>query len=102
MSAKTVNDIVQKWENGIKQKDIAKELGVSEAYISQVLAPFKNPTNINDLIFSNIPEEVQIAWDQIAHSIESAWGKLKKDGKRKWPSKYGHFLIVKHWIEKQN
>ena len=33
--------IIEKWKNGSKQKDIATEEDVSEAYVSQVLAPEK-------------------------------------------------------------
>lgn len=37
----SIAEIVEKWKAGAKQVDIAKEFDVSEAYISQVLAPFK-------------------------------------------------------------
>lgn len=85
--------IIAEYENGKKQREIARELGVSDAYISQVLAEYKKKHN------DEVPEEVKIAWNQVSKSIESAWGKVKKDGTRKWPSKYAHFLIVKKWIE---
>ena len=86
-------EIIKRWENGEKQTKIAEDLKVSDAYVSQVLSTYKNKQK------NGIPEEVKIAWSQIEKSIESAWGKFKKDGSRKWPSKYAHFLIVKKWIE---
>lgn len=46
-----------------------------------------------------IPENVKIAWNQISKSIEGVWGKVQKDGNRKWDSKYAHYLIVKQWID---
>ena len=47
-----------------------------------------------------VPENIKISWDQISKSIESAWGKIQKDGSRKWESKYAHYLIFKEWFEK--
>ena len=38
--------IVEKWKNGEKQVDIAKDLGVGESYISHVLAPLKSKKSI--------------------------------------------------------
>jgi orotate phosphoribosyltransferase-like protein len=104
MSAKT-DKIVELWDNGkgLKQKEIAEKLEVSEPYVSQILAPYKAVSNFNSnpIYLSSIPEEVLIAWDQVSESIESAWGKKRPDGTRKWGSKYAHFLIVKNWIDKQ-
>jgi len=39
--------IVEKWKNGAKQVDIAKELDVTEAYVSQILAPEKKRKNLS-------------------------------------------------------
>ncbi|KKN12411.1 hypothetical protein LCGC14_1016660 [marine sediment metagenome] len=47
-----------------------------------------------------VPESVKISWKQISKSIESAWGKIQKDGTRKWDSKYDHYIIFKNWFEK--
>lgn len=33
--------IIEKWKSGVRQVNIAKDLDVSEAFVSQVLAPFK-------------------------------------------------------------
>lgn len=45
------NIIIKKWKEGTKQKDIANSLEVSEAYISQILAPEKrnNQDEYNEL-----------------------------------------------------
>jgi len=47
-----------------------------------------------------VPENVKISWEQISKSIESVFGKIQKDGSRKWDSKYAHYLIFKNWFEK--
>ena len=47
-----------------------------------------------------VPENVKISWEQISKSIESVFGKIQKDGSRKWDSKYAHYLIFKSWFEK--
>ncbi len=47
-----------------------------------------------------VPENVKISWEQISKSIESIFGKIQKDGSRKWDSKYAHYLIFKNWFEK--
>lgn len=118
-----VNEIVERWKSGEKQIDIANNLEVTESYVSKVLRPFKNGNDPNPIIYtSNMPEGVRIAWSQVSESIESAWGEIKekkkdenqdnsknqdnlkerkKEPKIKWPSKYGHYLILKGWIEKQ-
>lgn len=46
-----------------------------------------------------VPENIKISWDQISKSIESVWGRKRKDGSRKWESKYAHYLIFKNWVE---
>ena len=48
---------------------------------------------------AKVPENIKISWDQISKSIESMWGKKRKDGTRKWESKYAHYLIFKNWFE---
>jgi len=42
--------IVEKWKNGAKQVAIAKELDVTEAYVSQILAPEKKRKKLSSEI----------------------------------------------------
>lgn len=42
--------IVRKWKSGAKQVDIAKELDVTEAYVSQILAPEKKRKTLSSEI----------------------------------------------------
>lgn len=42
--------IVRKWKEGAKQIDIAKELDITEAYVSQILAPEKKRKKLNSEI----------------------------------------------------
>lgn len=49
-----------------------------------------------------VPEHIITAWEQISKSIESIFGKIQKDGRRKWDSKYAHYLNFKKWFEKMS
>lgn len=71
---------------------IAKKLGKSGK-------PKKPSNNTPRQKKTKVPEHVITAWEQMSKSIESAWGKIRKDGGRKWDSKYAHYLNFKKWFE---
>lgn len=67
--------IMEKWKNGERQVDIAKDLGVGESYISHVLAPLKSKKSIPKREF--YPSIVYIA---LKH-YKRTWFKNKKPEK---------------------
>lgn len=95
-------EIIEKWKQGMKQVDIAKDLRVGESYVSQILAPFKSipiPTTL-------VPPEVKRIFDRISRNLDKTWGMDNKMGKEKGRPKYRNlwedFLFFKEWFEKLN
>ena len=79
---------------------MSERLKMFEQKLGKSKKPAKKPTSTPRPKKLIVPENVKISWEQISKSIESAWGKIQKDGKRKWDAKYALYLIFKEWFEK--
>lgn len=78
------DEIKEKWINGEKQIDIATILNVSEAYVSKVLAPLKNPNPITPVI----PDYIKKILERVHRNLDKTWGYDNKTGKEKKRPKY--------------
>ena len=77
-------EILELWQEGMKQVDIADKLGVGESYVSQVLAPHKlKPFNL-----SNVSPEIKRLFERLNRNLEKIWGYNNKTGKEKNRPKY--------------
>lgn len=89
--SRDVPEISQETSRNEIESDLGNDLGEDHIPIISHSDGWDIPT---------IPEHVKIAWNDIAGSIESAWGKInERTGKRKWASKYASFQIFKNWME---
>lgn len=95
-----VPEIIERFENGEKQVDIARALKIGESYVSQVLDPIKNPVIPLELL---IPREIKRLFDRIDRNVEKTWGFDNKQGREKHRPKYRNLYedweSFKEWFE---
>lgn len=101
----TTINIIERWKKGDKQRDIANDLGVSEQYISQVLAPFKKEKE-GDLpeVIMSIPWEIKRLIERVHENLSKAWGFDNKMGREKHRPKYKNlwedWKTIKNFLDK--
>jgi len=92
-------EIIKKWNEGIKQIDIARDLQIGESYVSQVLDHLKNPITLPDMV----PREIKRLFDRINRNVEKTWGFDNKQGREKHRPKYRNLYedweSFKEWFE---
>ena len=95
-----VSEIIEMYERGIKQVEIARKLEVGESYVSQVLDPIKNPTLPLDLL---VPREIKRLFERLDRNVEKTWGFDNKQGREKHRPKYRNLYedweSFKEWFE---
>lgn len=98
-----IKNIILLWKTGYQQTDIAKELGVSNTYVSQILAPLKNPS----IPISIVPQEIKRLFERIHQNLDKSWGldnnykdrKNKKHLIPKYKNLWEDWQIVKKFFD---
>lgn len=89
--------IIEKWKNGTKQVDIAKDLKVTEAYVSQILAPEKKRKITKKPRFLNHTGSLEELVIMSIFAINSIKNKKEVKDKNVDSTYYQHYLSWIKW-----